>query len=90
MASGTGVRDAVEGGYLTLTTLPVSLRLLADIEKWRGRYSDAHHAGFIDKNAVTLLDADGLEFAARLASELPGTKVGYYSDARTKVIQHPI
>lgn len=90
MVSGTGVRDAVEGGYLTLTTLPLSPLLPADIEKWQGRYREAHHTSFIDKKAVTLLDADGLEFAARLAFELPGTKVGYFSDARAKVIQHPI
>ncbi|MFC3441963.1 hypothetical protein ACFOKF_12370 [Sphingobium rhizovicinum] len=90
MASGTGVRDAVAGGYLTLTTLPLTPSLLADIEQWRSHYRKAHHVGFIDNQVVTLLDADGLELAERLASELPGTKVGYFSDARAKVIQHPI
>lgn len=90
MVSGTGVRDAVAGGYLTLTTLPISLSLQADIEQWQSRYRDAHHVGFADDETVTPLDADGLTLAKRLASELPETKVGYFSDARAKVIQHPI
>lgn len=36
--SGTGVRDAVEGGWLTAPALGISERLVDEISEWQKRY----------------------------------------------------
>ena len=60
MLSGTGVRDAIEGGYLDLHELGLSSDFIKDILLWVRRYEDAHYAQFDDKQEVTVLDSQGL------------------------------
>jgi hypothetical protein len=90
MFSGTGIRDAVEGGYHDPMTLGLSPLLIGDLQAWLIRYEEAHYLGFVGADTASCLDAEGLALAHRLASELPGTKVGYFSDAQASVLKQVI
>jgi hypothetical protein len=81
MLSGTGVRDAVGGGYVSLDAIGLSAPLAADITVWQRKYEDAHFAGF-PAETVAALDREGLVLASRVRGELDGKSVGYFSNGR--------
>lgn len=79
MMSGTGIRDAVSGGYLELDELGLSDRIVRDIRDWQANYRTAHFEGHPPER-VTALDEAGLALMARVQTELPDREVGYFSD----------
>lgn len=79
MLSGTGIRDAVNGGYLQPGAIGLSASLASDIAHWQRRYEDAHFADF-PEDAVTVLDEEGLTLLRRVQAERPDKSVGYFSD----------
>jgi hypothetical protein len=81
MLSGTGVRDAVQGGYLQPEAVGLSTSLGADVADWQRRYEDTHFAGF-PKAGVASLDEEGLALRLRVQAELPVKSVGYFSNGR--------
>lgn len=83
MLSGTGVRDAIEGGYVDLLTLGLSASLAGDVAAWQQKYEQAHFAGF-PEHVVGDLDKEGLVLASRAQAELSGKSIGYYSNGRMK------
>ena len=83
MLSGTGVRDAVNGGYLQPDAIGLSASLVADVADWQRRYERAHFAGFPESD-VTVLDEEGLTLLARVQAERPDKNVGYFSNGRMK------
>jgi hypothetical protein len=85
MLSGTGIRDAVEGGYLSPRELGLSSQLVRDISLWVSRYEDAHYAQFNDKQEIAILDAQGIALCKRLENELP-SKVEYFSNGEMRKI----
>ena len=83
MMSGTGIRDAINGGYIEPSDLGLSLELASDIERWVGEYRTAYMQGH-PKHDVAELDRIGLSIMARAQNELPTKELGYYSDGRLK------
>lgn len=81
MLSGTGVRDAVRGGYVAPDALGLSVLLAADIAVWQRKYEEAHFAGF-PTDVVAALDEEGLVLASRVRGELSGKSIGYFSNGR--------
>jgi len=81
MLSGTGVRDAVEGGYLQPEAIGLSTSLVADVVDWQRRYEDAHFAEF-PEDTVASLDVEGLALRLRVQAELPDKSIGYFSNGR--------
>lgn len=81
MLSGTGVRDAVVGGYVAPDAIGLSAPLVADIADWQRKYEEAHFLGF-PANAVAALDDEGLALAMRVRSELTDKSIGYFSNGR--------
>lgn len=80
MLSGTGLRDAINGGYLTSDAV-LSSSLSADLADWQRRYEDAHFAGFLEDH-IASLDEEGLALHLRVQAELSGKSVGYFSNGR--------
>lgn len=87
MLSGTGVRDAANGGYLKPSTLGLSDELRARIETWLSKYEDAHFHQFSDQQNNADLDQEGLELARLVRQQLPEACVGYFSNATMREIQ---
>ncbi len=87
MLSGTGVRDALSGGYVVLAELRLSPDVVETIASWLARYETAHYRQFNDPHEVEALDDIGLELCARLAQELSGSKIGYFSAARMEKLK---
>jgi hypothetical protein len=87
MLSGTGVRDAVEGGYLDLHDLGISSELVTGISLWLARYEKAHYAQFEDLEEVFALDSQGIELSKRLKTELPDSKIEYFSSGKMQKIR---
>ena len=85
MLSGTGVRDAINGGYIEPKALGLSTDLIIDLADWLHRYEKAHFGGF-DAQLVSELDDLGIVLMARDASELPQAKVAYFSNGLMKHI----
>lgn len=81
MLSGTGVRDAVGGGYVALDAIGLSAQLAADITAWQKGYEQAHFAGF-PESVVAALDKEGLALASRARGELSDKRIGYFSNGR--------
>lgn len=81
MLSGTGIRDAEKGGYLTPEAIGLSPSLTADVADWQRRYEDAHFAGF-PASVIASLDEDGLALLLQVQAELPSKDVGYFSHGR--------
>lgn len=79
MLSGTGLRDAVEGGYVKPEGLGISGEIVAALVAWQRRYEDAHFASY-PAAVVSELDAEGLVLRDRIQSELPDRVVGYFSN----------
>ena len=88
MLSGTGLRDAVDGGYIEPVSLGVSAGLADALADWVSNYGQAHLEGYNDADAVTSLDGQGMALVARLASERPDHTVGYYSSALMRRLDH--
>ena len=82
MLSGTGVRDAIKGGYVDSQSIGLSKALALDLAAWQRRYEEAHFAGF-PPESITQLDNEGMAFASRAADELPKECFGYFSHGRT-------
>ncbi len=87
MLSGTGIRDAVEGGYVDLEQLGISRSLQSDINVWVARYESSHYAQFNDSEEVDALDNEGVSLCKRLRSELSDSKIEYFSNARMQNIR---
>ena len=83
MMSGTGIRDAINGGYIEPSNLGLSRELARDIERWGGEYRTAHMQGHPEHD-VAELDRVGLSIMARAQNELPTKELGYFSDGRLK------
>lgn len=83
MLSGTGVRDAINGGYVDPKSLGLSESLVCSLASWQAQYEDAHFAGFPD-DRVAELDKDGAALASRLRDELSGMEIGYFSNGIMK------
>ena len=81
MLSGTGVRDALYSGYLDPEAIGLSSRLASDIADWQRRYEVCHFAGF-PESEVASLDEQGQAILARVRAELPGRRIGYFSNGR--------
>jgi len=82
MMSGSGIRDAVEGGYVKASALGLSKPLQERICRWLARYEDAHFRQYSVLEEVADLDSEGLEIAQLIRVELHGSKVEYFSSAR--------
>ena len=87
MLSGTGVRDAIGGGYVVLAELGLSPNFLETITSWLARYETAHYRQFNDPHEVAALDDAGLALCDRLIQELPRSKIGYFSAARMEKLK---
>jgi hypothetical protein len=83
MLSGTGVRDAINGGYVDPVQAGLSQKLSDDVSAWQRRYESAHYAG-LPEDVVSSLDLEGLELTSRAKGELGEAAVGYYSHGRLK------
>jgi hypothetical protein len=83
MLSGTGVRDAINGGYVDPKSLGLSEALARNLAPWQARYEEAQFAGFPD-DLVAELDEEGVALASRFQEEQPGAKVGYFSSGLMK------
>ncbi len=81
MLSGTGMRDAIAGGYVLPGAIGLSAPLVADLAAWQRKYEDAYFSGF-PVDAVAALDEEGLALASRAQRELGGKNVGYFSNGR--------
>jgi hypothetical protein len=86
MTSGTGIRDAEEGGYIEPNLLGISQDLCQRIAGWQSKYELAHFNLYSDKGLVDKLDIEGLELAKAVLGELPNCKVRYFSDATMQEI----
>jgi hypothetical protein len=80
MLSGTGLRDAVEGGYVDPAALGLSDALRLRLTRWLQVYEDAHFRQYA--GGISDLDAEGAEITRLVRRELPGSKVEYFSSAR--------
>ena len=81
MLSGTGIRDPYETGYIKPEELGLSDGVVMRLREWLGRYADQHFEGYADKSVVADLDLEGVEISKQIKSELPNSKVSYFSDA---------
>lgn len=81
MLSGTGIRDAVNGGYIEPSDIGISSELAHRISVWLVAYEDAHFHQYEDQEKNAALDQEGLEIVRAVRSELPAAKVGYFSNA---------
>jgi hypothetical protein len=86
MMSGTGIRDAAEGGYLDPVKLGVSANLADRISRWLRDYESAHYFQYQDKDRVAALDAQGISIGRALQKELTHAKIEYYSSAELRKI----
>ncbi len=89
MLSGTGIRNTVAGGYIEPTQLGLSSDLIAHIKRWLKQYEEAHYTGFGDHTEVEKLDQEGIKISQKLQSELPQSKVEYYSHAQSSKLSVP-
>ncbi len=83
MLSGTGVRDAINGGYPAPRDIGLSEALADEIADWQQRYEEAHFDGF-PEGLVTELDQQGLALTLQAGSELPDIEIGYFSNGQLK------
>ncbi len=87
MLSGTGIRDAVVGGYLEPNEIGVSESLCVQISTWLERYEDAHFHQFESESINEELDKVGVEIAKKLANELSAASVRYFSSANMEEVK---
>ncbi len=81
LLSGTGLRDAIKGGYIMPISLGISTGLVTAFAEWVAEYERAHFQDYNDADVIASLDVRGMALAARLALERPDQTVGYYSSA---------
>lgn len=81
MLSGTGIRDAVEGGYADPATLGLSQGLRLRLAEWLRRYAEAHFRQYDRPGESAALDEEGAAITRLVRTELPGSKVDYFSSA---------
>ena len=81
MFSGTGIRDAVGGGYLTADEIGISKSLSDKIVLWLSEYETEHYNSYSNTENVSRLDSIGISIAKQLQLELPESKIEYYSAA---------
>ena len=86
MLSGTGVRDAVKGGYIELIELNISNSLIEKISEWQKNYEEAHFFQFSDDLNNKILDDRGIEISKIIRQELPNVRIEYFSNANMKMI----
>jgi hypothetical protein len=86
MLSGTGIRDAIAGGYVEPDELGLSANLSKRILKWLLGYENAHYYQFSDKAENERLDQEGVEIARHVRDELPGIQVDYFSNAEMRKV----
>ena len=82
MLSGTGLRDAVVGGYVDAYDVGLSTFLTNRIANWLREYENAHYYQFADEAGNERLDQEGIAIAKKIREELPGTRVEYFSNAK--------
>lgn len=87
MLSGTGIRDAVEGGYIDPEQLGISQKTIDDIAIWLARYEHAHYFQFEDSDEMDTLDKEGMNLCERLRTELVDSKIEYFSSAKMRIIR---
>lgn len=89
MRSGTGLRDGVNGGYISLENLGISEKTKAAIENWQSRYTKMQSYEYENLIEVENLDIEGLEIAKALKIEMPNNDIRYFSDAKmtTKYVE---
>ena len=87
MLSGTGIRDAANGGYLEPHEVGLSEPLGHRISIWLSAYEDAHFHQYEDQAKNEALDREGLEIMQVVRAELPKAKVGYFSNANMHEIK---
>lgn len=80
MLSGTGIRDALNGGYVSPRAIGLSARLSGAIAAWQRKYEEAHFDGF-PVDVVATLDKEGLVLASYAQAEL-NINIGYFSSGR--------
>lgn len=81
MLSGTGIRDALNGGYLEAHEIGISDALRHRLDKWLQSYAAAHFHHYTDQKTNEALDIEGVEIARLIKAELPSAKVAYFSNA---------
>jgi hypothetical protein len=81
MLSGTGIRDAVAGGYVDPDKVGLSAILLGRLAKWLLDYENAHYLQFADKAENERLDQEGVGIARQIQEELPEVQIDYFSNA---------
>lgn len=86
MLSGTGLRDANEGGYVDPEQIGVSAPLRQKLADWLLRYEDAHYHQFEDDERNQQLDEEGIGLARMVRNELPHISVRYFSSAQLREI----
>ena len=84
LLSGTGVRDALNGGYLEPAFIGLSKIVEQRIREWLSRYAQAHFNQYRDSEESAALDREGIEIAEMIARELPDAKVRYFSNVLMK------
>lgn len=84
--SGTGIRDSVFGGFIDPAAIGVSEKLRIEIRQWLRQYEDAHYAQFNDASDNDHLDQLGQSIHAKLAEEIPFSKIEYFSSAEMRKI----
>ena len=82
MLSGTGIRNATEGGYIKPSELGISHGLSERISVWLSGYADLHYGQYKDDSQRKILDVEGMEICYLLRKERPDLKFDYFSDAR--------
>jgi hypothetical protein len=87
MYGGTGVRDAIEGGYVDLIELHIPIDLQDAIRSWLQQYEEAHYFQFKDQDEVIRLDKQGIDICRQLRIERFEDKIDYFSNATMKKIQ---
>lgn len=81
MMSGTGLRNAVEGGYIYPEDVGLSTDLRSRLSVWLEAYKRAFMRSYDDEEEVRNLDEEGMEITRLVAEQLKGADVSYYSDA---------
>jgi hypothetical protein len=80
--NGTGIRDEVEGGYVSPQVLGLREEIVARIVSWLAEYEEEHYRGYSDFAKIDELDKKGREIASTIKIELNDVKLSYYSDAK--------
>ncbi|MCB0477797.1 MAG: hypothetical protein KDC84_06520 [Crocinitomicaceae bacterium] len=82
MLNGTGIRDAVNGGYILPEDLGLSSEICQIISTWLEKYASEHFKGYKDDALIEELDLEGKVIAQRIKNELKEIKLQYFSDAK--------